>query len=56
MLKKVLQAGYNSFISASNVDGTIRTLKQTYGSAVSIKGKKYYIIGVGKFVAKSDFK
>ena len=81
--KKYYQTGYNSFISASNVDGTTRTLKknayvykkskgkavryknsvlkqnsqqQTYGSAVSIKGKKYYIIGVGKYVAKSDFK
>lgn len=81
--KKYYQNGYNSFISASNVDGTTRTLKknayvykkskgkavryknsvlkqnsqqQTYGSAVSIKGKKYYIIGVGKYVAKSDFK
>lgn len=81
--KKYYQTGYNSFISASNVDGTTQTLKknayvykkskgkavryknsvlkqnsqqQTYGSAVSIKGKKYYIIGVGKYVAKSDFK
>ena len=81
--KKYYQTGYNSFISASNVDGTTRTLKknayiykkskgkavryknsvlkqnsqqQTYGSAVSIKGKKYYIIDVGKYVAKSDFK
>ena len=81
--KKYYQTGYNSFLSASNVDGTTRTLKknayvykkskdkavryknsvlkqnsqqQTYGSAVSIKGKKYYIIGVGKYVAKSDFK
>ena len=81
--KKYYQTGYNSFISASNVDGTTRTLKknayvykkskgkavryknsvlkqnsqqQTYGSAVSIKGKKYYIIGVGKYVTKSDFK
>ena len=53
--KKYYQTGYNSFISASNVDGTTRTLKKTYGSAVSIKGKKY-IIGVGKYVAKSDFK
>lgn len=81
--KKYYQTGYNSFISASNVNGTTQTLKknayvykkskgkavryknsvlkqnsqqQTYGSAVSIKGKKYYIIGVGKYVAKSDFK
>ncbi|MCI6270837.1 MAG: SLAP domain-containing protein [Lactobacillus delbrueckii] len=81
--KKYYQTGYNSFISASNVDGTTQTLKknayiykkskgkavryknsvlkqnsqqQTYGSAVSIKGKKYYIIDVGKYVAKSDFK
>lgn len=54
--KKYYQTGYNSFISASNVDGTTRTLKKTYGSAVSVKGKKYYIIGVGKYVAKSDFK
>ncbi|APP10098.1 N-acetylmuramoyl-L-alanine amidase [Lactobacillus delbrueckii subsp. delbrueckii DSM 20074 = JCM 1012] len=54
--KKYYQTDYNSFISASNVDGMTRTLKQTYGSAVSIKGKKYYIIGVGKYVTKSDFK
>ncbi|WP_300617099.1 SLAP domain-containing protein [uncultured Lactobacillus sp.] len=81
--KKYYQTGYNSFISASNVDGTTRTLKknayiykkskgkavrykkyvlkkntqqQIYGSAVSIKGKKYYIIGVGKYVTKSSFR
>lgn len=81
--KKYYQTGYNSFISASNVDGTTRTLKknayiykkskgkavrykkyvlrkntqqQTYGSTVSIKGKKYYIVGVGKYVAKSNFR
>ena len=81
--KKYYQTGYNSFISASNVDGTTRTLKknayiykkykgkavrykkyvlrkntqqQTYGSAVSIKGKKYYIVGVGKYVTKSSFR
>ncbi|WP_296224649.1 SLAP domain-containing protein [uncultured Lactobacillus sp.] len=81
--KKYYQTGYNSFISASNVDGTSRTLKknayiykkshgkavrykkyvlkkysqkQTYGGAVSIKGKKYYIVGVGQYVTKSSFR
>lgn len=81
--KKYYQTGYNSFISASNVDGTTRTLKknayvykkskgkavryknyvlkkysqkQTYGNAVSIKGKKYYIVGVGQYVTKSSFR
>ena len=81
--KKYYQTGYNSFISASNVDGTSRTLKkkayiykkshgkavrykkyvlkkyrqkQTYGSAISIKGKKYYIVGVGQYVTKSSFR
>lgn len=81
--KKYYQTGYNSFISASNVDGTTRTLKknayiykkshgkavrykkyvlkkyrqkQTYGGAVSIKGKKYYIVGVGQYVTKSSFR
>lgn len=81
--KKYYQTGYNSFISASNVDGTTRTLKkkayiykkshgkavrykkyvlkkyrqkQTYGGAVSIKGKKYYIVGVGQYVTMSSFR
>ena len=81
--KKYYQTGYNSFISASNVDGTNRTLKKnayiykkskgkavrykkyvlkknskckTYGGAVTIKGKKYYIISVDQYVGKSNFR
>lgn len=81
--KKYYQTGYNSFISASNVDGTTRTLKKnayiykkskgkavrykkyvlkknskckTYGGAVTIKGKKYYIISVDQYVVKSNFR
>lgn len=30
--------------------------RKTYGSAVSIKGKKYYIISVGQYVVKSNFR
>ena len=29
---------------------------KTYGSAVTIKGKKYYIVAVGKYVVKSNFR
>lgn len=54
--KKYYQTGYNSFISASNVDGTTRTLKKNAYVYKKSKGKKYYIIGVGKYIANSDFK
>lgn len=81
--RKYYQVGSNSFIVASNVDGTNRKLKKnayiykkskgkavrykkfvlkknsthkTYGGAVTIKGKKYYIVGVGQYVVKSNFR
>lgn len=71
--------GYNRYIAAGNIDGTIKKLRVSsfvynkkgkrighklirrnkkiiiYGSAVTIKNKKYFIIGKNKFVKKANF-